>query len=77
MELCFLYEDYFKRTVQGQALPITTPQTKQHDIHDSIQFTCQMHTDYTVSTHDILIFEKCSVVFVICMDNNQQLDVFV
>ena len=36
-----------------------------------------MHTDYTVSAHDILIFEKCSVVFVRCTDNNQQLDVFI
>ena len=35
-----------------------------------------MHTDYTVSAHDILIFEKCSVVFVRFPDNNQQLDVF-
>ena len=35
-----------------------------------------MHTDYTVSAHGILIFEKCSLVFVICTDNNQQLDVF-
>ena len=42
-----------------------------------ILLTCQMHTDYTVSAHDILIFEKCSVVFVRCTDNNQQLDVFI
>jgi len=35
-----------------------------------------MHTDYTVSAHDILIFDKYSVVFVRCTDNNQQLDVF-
>jgi len=27
--------------------------------------------------YDILIFEKCSVVFVRCTDNNQQLDVFI
>ena len=40
-------------------------------------FTCQMHTDYTVSVHDILIFDKYSVVFVKCTDNNQQLDVFI
>jgi len=39
--------------------------------------TCQMHTDYTVSTHDILIFEKYSVVFVRCTDTNQQLDVYI
>ena len=39
--------------------------------------TCQMHTDYTVSAHDILIFDKYSVVFVKCTDNNQQLDVFI
>ena len=30
--------------------------------------TCQMHTNYTVNAHDILIFEKCSVFFVICTD---------
>ena len=36
--------------------------------------TCQMHTGYTVSVHDILIFDKYSVVFVRCKDNNQQLD---
>jgi len=36
-----------------------------------------MHTDYTVSAHNILIFEKCSVVFLTCTDNNQQLDVFI
>ena len=44
--------------------------------HDSypMLLTCQMHTDYTVSAHDILIFDKCSAVFVICTDNNQQLD---
>jgi len=36
-----------------------------------------MHTDYTVSAHGILIFEKCSLVFVICTDNTHQLDVFI
>ena len=41
-----------------------------------ILLTCQMHTDYTVSAHDILIFDKYSVVFVRCTDNNQQLNVF-
>ena len=41
-----------------------------------IVLTCQMHTDYTVSAHDTLIFEKCSVVFVICTDNNQKMDVW-
>ena len=35
-----------------------------------------MHTDYTVSAHNILIFDKYSVVFVRCTDTNQQLDVF-
>ena len=39
--------------------------------------TCQMHTDYTVSAHDILIFEPFSVVFVKCTDINKQLDVFI
>ena len=34
-----------------------------------------MHTDYTVSVHDILTFEKCSVMFVRCTDNTQQFDV--
>ena len=29
-----------------------------------IVLTCQMHTDYTVNAHDILIFESFSVVFV-------------
>jgi len=43
----------------------------------SILLTCQMHTVYTVSVHDILIFEIFSEVFVICTDNNQQLDVFI
>ena len=33
-----------------------------------ILLTCQIHTDYTIIAHDILIFEKCSVVFVICTD---------
>ena len=32
--------------------------------------TCQMHTDYTVSARDILIFEKYSLVFVRCTDTN-------
>ena len=36
-----------------------------------------MHTDYTVSAHDISIFEKCSLVFARCTDNNQQLDVII
>jgi len=36
-----------------------------------------MHTDYTVSAHNILFFEKCLVVFVRVTDNNQQLDVFI
>jgi len=36
-----------------------------------------MNTDYTVSVHDILIFDKYSVVFVRCTDNNQQLDAFI
>ena len=36
--------------------------------------TCQMHTNYKVSAHDILIFEKCALVFVRCTDNNQRLD---
>ena len=35
-----------------------------------------MHTDYTVSAYNILIFDKYSVVFVRCTDTNQQLDVF-
>ena len=39
--------------------------------------TCQMHTDYTVRAHDILIFEPFSVVFVKCTDINKQLDVFI
>ena len=39
--------------------------------------TCQMHTDYTVSAHDILIFEPFSVVFVKCTDNNRQVDFFI
>jgi len=30
--------------------------------------TCQTHANYTVRAHDKLIFEKCSVVFVICTD---------
>ena len=34
-----------------------------------------MRTDYTVSAHDISIFDKYSVVFVRCTDNNQQLEV--
>ena len=42
-----------------------------------ILLTSQMHTDYTVSAHDILILEKCSVVFVRCTENNQQVDVFI
>jgi len=33
-----------------------------------ILLTCQMHTDYTVSAHSVFIFERCSVVFVICTD---------
>jgi len=33
-----------------------------------IVLTCQIHTDYTVSAHDKLIFEMYSVVFVICTD---------
>jgi len=37
---------------------------------------CQLHTDYTVSAHDILIFETNSVVFVKCADNDQQLYMF-
>ena len=37
------------------------------DRYYPILLTRQMHTDYTVSAHDILIFEKCSVGFVICM----------
>jgi len=41
-----------------------------------ILLTCQMYTDYTVRAHDILIFDPFSVVFVKCMGNNQQLDVF-
>jgi len=36
-----------------------------------------MHTDYTVSAHNILIFDKFPLVFVRCMDNNQQLDIFI
>jgi len=32
-----------------------------------------MHTDYTVSTHDISIFDKYFVVFVRCTYDNQQL----
>ena len=35
-----------------------------------------MHTDYTVSAHDILIFDKYSVVLIRCTNNKQQLDVF-
>jgi len=35
-----------------------------------------MHTDYTVSAHDMLIFDKFSLVFVRCTDNNQQVDGF-
>ena len=35
-----------------------------------------MHTDYTFIPQDILILDKYSVVFVRCLDNNQQLDVF-
>jgi len=35
-----------------------------------------MHTDYTVSAHDISIFDKYLVVFVRCTDDNQQLHVF-
>ena len=42
-----------------------------------ILLTCQMHTDYTVSAHDISIFEKCSLVFARCTDNNRQLDVII
>jgi len=34
-----------------------------------------MHTDYTVSAQDILIFDPFSVVFVKCTDNKLQLDV--
>jgi len=45
-------------------------------------FTCHMHTEYTVSAHNIrvlllLVFNKYSVVFVRCTDNNQQLNVFI
>ena len=42
-----------------------------------ILLTCQMHTDYTVSAHNILIFDPFLVVFVKCTDNNHQLDVFI
>jgi len=35
-----------------------------------------MLTGHTVSAHDILMFDKYSVVFVVCTDNNQQMDVF-
>jgi len=34
-----------------------------------------MHTDYTVSAHDLLIIDKYSVVFVKCTDTTQQLNV--
>jgi len=46
-------------------------------VHCPILLTCQMHTDYTVSAHNILSFEKCSIVFVRRTDNNLQLDVFI
>ena len=36
-----------------------------------------MHNDYTVSAHDMLIFDPFSVVFVKCTDYSQQLDVFI
>ena len=42
-----------------------------------ILLTCQLHTDYTVSAHDILIFKQFSIVFARCTDNNQRLDVFI
>ena len=41
-----------------------------------ILLTCQMHTDYTVIAHNLIIFKPFSVVFVKCTDNNQQLDVY-
>ena len=44
--------------------------------YNPILLTYQMHADYMVSAHNILILEKYSVVFVRCMDNNQQLDGF-
>jgi len=44
--------------------------------HCPILLTFQIHTDYTVSTHAILIVDKYPVMFVKCMNTNQQLDVF-
>ena len=44
--------------------------------HIDLSLTFQIHTDYKVKAHDIVIFGKCSVVFVRCTDNNQQFDVF-
>ena len=43
-----------------------------NNIYCPMVLTCQMHTDYMVSAHDIFMFDKYSVVFVRCTDNNQQ-----
>ena len=58
--------------------PITYTSSRERVLNKyfPIVLTCQMHTDYTVSAHDIIIFEKFSVVFVKCTDSNQKLDGF-
>ena len=65
MQVCFVYT--YDASIEGcfHCLPMYCP----------ILLTCQMRTDYTVSAHDISNFDKYSVVFVRCTDNNQQLEV--
>jgi len=46
-------------------------------LYAPILLTCQLHTDYTTSANDMLIFEKFSVEFVISTDNNWQLNVLI
>jgi len=59
-------------------LPIAYTSSRERVLNKycPIVLTCQLHTEYTVSAHDIIIFEKFSVVFVKCTDSNQKLDVF-
>ena len=62
-------------------MPVTIVNYYHVGYHISLYYpivvTCQLHTDDTVSAHDMLIFDPFSVVFVKCTDYSQQLDVFI